>query len=338
MPVLRPRVSLRSYNTFGLEATARWWMSLESEKEAVEFLVDNFHQYPNLHILGGGSNILLTQDIKGLVVKNDLKGLQVVREDDRYVWLEIGAGENWHHTVLYCLDRGWGGIENLSLIPGSVGAAPMQNIGAYGVELESVFEHLEAIHLPSGNIRRFDRKACEFGYRSSVFKHRLKHQYMITRVCLRLHKKHELITHYGAIEQGLAALEGPVGIREVSQVVCDIRRSKLPDPAEIGNSGSFFKNPIISPEAFVPLHQTHPDIPHYPQADGQIKLAAGWLIQEAGWKGYRKGDAGVHARQALVLVNYGEAKGSEILQLSQDIQASVQSTFGVALEREVNVW
>jgi UDP-N-acetylmuramate dehydrogenase len=336
---LRSHVPLQDRFTFGVPATARWWVEIHSEKQALELLADNqFGQQP-LHLLGGGSNILPIGDLPGIVVQVAIKGIEIWRETDTHIWLQVGAGENWHELVRHCLEQDWGGLENLSLIPGCVGAAPIQNIGAYGVELEQVFEGLEALQLSTGTSRWFDHQACEFGYRDSIFKRRLQGQYLITRVILRLTKtNHPLHTSYGAIETELAQAQLPRSIQGISQAVCQIRSSKLPDPAQIGNGGSFFKNPVLSPIQFARIRRDHPLLPHYPQADGSQKLPAAWLIDQCGWKGYRKGDAGVHQRQALVLVNHGQASGSEILALSQRIQASVQDRFGIQLEREINVW
>ncbi len=337
--MLATQISLRPHHTFGVEASARWWKTVRSETDALEFLMDNAGHLGPLLVLGGGSNVLFLHDFPGLVLQNDIRGKEVVKENETTVWLKVGAGENWHELVQSCLEHDWGGLENLSLIPGRVGAAPIQNIGAYGVELEEVFEQLEALHLQTGQIHVFSRGACQFGYRDSVFKRQLKGQYLITRVVLRLTKKtHQLRVGYGALEQELASagVTEP-GIREVSEAVIRIRRSKLPDPAELGNAGSFFKNPVISATRFEALQRAFSHVPHYPQADGQQKVPAAWLIDTCGWKGVRRGNCGVHPRQALVLVNYGGATGAEIWALAQEIRASVADRFGVELESEVNV-
>jgi UDP-N-acetylmuramate dehydrogenase len=339
MARLKENVSLLPHNTFGLDATARWWFPVSSREALIEFVIDNANllNKPWL-VLGGGSNLLFTQDYNGLILYNQIKGKEVVREDETQVWLRTGSGENWHELVRYCLDQGWGGIENLSLIPGSVGAAPIQNIGAYGVELKEVFESLEAIHLATGIPHQFGLEDCHFGYRESVFKRQARGRFFITHLTLRLSKQPTLNLAYGSIREELARMgvEEP-GIREVSEAVCNIRRSKLPNPAVTGNAGSFFKNPTLSQEQFEALQQQYPDIPAYPLAGGQVKVPAAWLIDTAGWKGKRFGNCGVHDKQALVLVNHGGASGKEILELSKRIMKSILDTFGIELEREVNV-
>ncbi|WNJ20709.1 UDP-N-acetylmuramate dehydrogenase [Pontibacter sp. G13] len=337
MPHIETDFSLKPYNTFGLAVNAKWFLSIESEEDMRNFLIDNGPHGREILILGGGSNVLFTQDFEGIVLHNRIQGREVIRETDDHVWVKLGAGENWHQSVRYTIDQGWGGIENLSLIPGSVGAAPIQNIGAYGVEVKDVFDHLEAIHLDTGVIHSFDRAACEFGYRDSIFKRDAKGSFMITRVVLKLAKQPVLNTSYGAISQELAKRSDAPTIRSVSEVVCEIRSSKLPDPAQIGNAGSFFKNPVVSQELFQAIQQKHPQAPHYPQSDGQIKVPAGWLIQTAGFKGMNRGTYGVHDRQALVLVNYGGASGQEIFNLSTEIRQAVHDQFGIWLEREVNI-
>ena len=289
--------------------------------------------------LGGGSNVLLCNDYAGLVIRNAIRGKQIVHEDDDHVLLKVYSGESWHETVMYCVERNWGGIENLSLIPGTVGAAPMQNIGAYGVELEQVFDHLEAFNLHTFELEIFNKSQCAFGYRESVFKRQLKGQYFIYSVTFKLNKKPSIHADYGDIqailnEKGLSA--ETAGIKDVSDAVIHIRQSKLPDPKVLGNSGSFFKNPQITIEHFEALKLQFPDIKGYPQNDG-MKVPAGWLIEQCEWKGKRVGNTGSHAKQALVLVNYGGATGSEIFQLAQDIIQSVADKFSIHLEPEVNI-
>ena len=283
--------------------------------------------------------MLLCNDYPGLLIRNAIKGLQIVHEDDDHVLLRVYSGESWHETVMYCVERNWGGIENLSLIPGTVGAAPMQNIGAYGVELEQVFDQLEALNLNTLELETFNKTQCAFGYRESVFKRQLKGQYFIYSVTFKLSKKPIIHADYGDIqailnEKGLSA--ETAGIKDVSDAVIHIRQSKLPDPKVLGNSGSFFKNPQISKEHFEALKLQFPDIKGYPQNDG-IKVPAGWLIEQCGWKGKRVGNTGSHSKQALVLVNYGGATGSEIYQLAQDIIQSVADKFSIQLEPEVNI-
>lgn len=335
---IRHNVSLRHFNTFGLEAKARYYVAVQAVEELQALVQDpDLRKLPWL-ILGGGSNVLLTQDFPGLVIHNRLLGKEVVREDEHHAWVRAESGEVWHELVLFALENGLGGIENLSLIPGMVGAAPMQNIGAYGVELQEVFEELEAVSLEAGKVERFDAAACRFGYRESVFKHELKGQYFITAVTLRLAKEPVLNTSYGAIQQTLEerGITEPTA-KEVSEAVISIRQSKLPDPQELGNSGSFFKNPVVPQEQFEQLQEQHPKVPHYPAGEGLVKVPAGWLIEQAGWKGKRVGNTGSHVRQSLVLVNYGDATGAEVWALAKEIQQSVKEQFGIELQPEVNI-
>ncbi len=326
-------VSLKSLNTFGIDVKAKQFSHFTS--------VEELSALPNgetVLILGGGSNLLLRNDFDGLVLKNEILGIETVKEDADHVYIKVGAGENWHQFVLYCIEHDLAGLENLSLIPGYVGAAPMQNIGAYGVELKEVFESLEAFSIQNKNVVTFSVNDCEFGYRESIFKKRYKDQFVILTVTFRLDKIPNFNTSYGAVEQELERMGvKDLSIRAISQAVINIRSSKLPDPAVIGNAGSFFKNPQVTTEKYNELHQYYPEMPSYPVNDHQIKLPAAWLIERAGWKGYRRGDAGVHEKQALVLVNYGNAKGEEIFELSQEILESVNSNFGIELEREVNI-
>ncbi len=330
---------LTSLNTFGLKATAPQFISCTSIEEVQKVVRDPGLDSRNAFILGGGSNILLTRDPDDLVLKMDITGIELLEADDNYVRVRCGAGENWHQFVCHALDNDWGGIENLSLIPGTVGAAPMQNIGAYGVELEQVFDHLRAVNRSTGELELFDRESCRFGYRESVFKNIYKDQYIICDVTFRLSRApHKLNTSYGAITDTLKEMNCPSPtIRDISNAVIRIRQSKLPDPAKIGNSGSFFKNPTIPAGQFETLKEKHPDIPGYPAPDEQVKVPAGWLIERSGWKGHTRDNIGVHRLQALVLVNYGGGKGSDVWQLARDIQASVTKQFGIELQPEVNV-
>lgn len=334
--------SLKPYNTFGIAATARYFTEIHSEeelREALQFPTSDFPLPTPIFILGGGSNILLTKDFDGLVIKNSILGKEVVEKSDEHVIVRIGAGENWHQTVLWTLAQDFGGLENLSLIPGTVGASPMQNIGAYGVEIKDVFYKLEAMERLTGEVHTFDKEACQFGYRESVFKKELKDKYIITQVYFKLSKTNHIINiSYGAIKDILAIrhIESPT-IQDISNAVIEIRSSKLPDPAQIGNSGSFFKNPEILHAQFDILKQNFPTLPAFPGEKGGIKVPAGWLIEQCGWKGTRRGDAGCYDKQALVLVNYGNAKGAEIWQLALDIADSVEEKFGIRLTPEVNV-
>ncbi|WP_020596675.1 UDP-N-acetylmuramate dehydrogenase [Spirosoma panaciterrae] len=333
-------VSLKPYNTFRIDASARYWVDISNEDDLQTLLqLAEFLDTPKL-ILGGGSNVLLCQNFDGLAVKISLQGIQVVREDDTHIYVKAGGGVNWHHLVMYCVDQGYAGIENLSLIPGTVGAAPMQNIGAYGVELEQVFDSLTAVHIQTGHTRTFSHADCAFGYRESVFKRELKGQYIITSVTFRLDKSPTFHTRYGAIQETLAEMgvsEEHLTIKAISDAVIQIRQSKLPDPAQIGNAGSFFKNPEIPKSQFDQLKLDYPTLPGYPVNDDFVKVPAGWLIEQAGWKGYRSGDAGVHTKQALVLVNYDKATGNQILALAQHVQESVQEKYGITITPEVNI-
>lgn len=336
------QVSLRPFNTFGLDVRARYFARFSNADELDELIRES--PSGSLFVLGGGSNVLFAGDIDALVLKNECPGIRELHEDSEYVYVQAGAGVAWHDLVQFCVERNWGGLENLSLIPGSVGAAPIQNIGAYGVELEDVFWDLEAFHLGEKRIHTFTRHDCAFGYRDSVFKNRFKNQFAILSVTLRLHKKPRFNTQYGAIEQELEQMGiQELSIRAVSQAVIRIRQSKLPDPAVLGNAGSFFKNPEIPGGDFAELSKRYPGIAGFPLPDGRVKLAAGWLIEHCGpapeqsWKGYRRGDAGVHARQALVLVNYGNASGKDILELAAGIEESVFRSYRIKLEKEVNV-
>ncbi len=337
---IQSHVSLKPYNTFGIDANARYWVEVNNEEDLKTVLqLTDFINQPKL-ILGGGSNVLLCHNFDGLVVKVAIPGIDVVREDDDHVYITAGAGVNWHEFVQFCVQNGYAGMENLSLIPGTVGAAPMQNIGAYGVELEQVFESLTAVHILTSEKRTFTHAECAFGYRESVFKRDLKGQYIITSVTFQLNKHPVFHTRYGAIQETLAEMgisEDALSIKAISEAVIRIRRSKLPDPTQIGNAGSFFKNPEIPKPQFDTLKARYPNLPGYPMSDDVVKIPAGWLIEQAGWKGYRSGDAGVHTKQALVLVNYSKATGDEIMQLAKKVQESVYTKFGITISPEVNV-
>ena len=327
---------LKPYNTFGIDAKARFFNTFSSKEELEEYLMF-YSEYP-IFILGGGSNILFTEDFDGTVLKNDIKGIELQHEDSDYVYVKAGAGENWHQFVLHCISHNWAGVENLSLIPGNIGASPIQNIGAYGVELVDVFWSLEAMHIAERRIHTFTTVDCEFGYRDSIFKNRYKNDFAILSVTFQLKKRPVFHTSYGAVTQELEKMGvKELSIKAISQAVINIRSSKLPDPNTIPNAGSFFKNPEVPTGKYDELKLKFSDIIAYPLGKESVKLAAGWMIEQCGWKGYRKGDAGCHEKQALVLVNYGNAKGSEIYDLSEEILQSVNKKFGVTLEREVNV-
>lgn len=333
---IQKNISLKQYNTFGIDATAAYFSEFATVDELQE-LTEYFSDKEKL-ILGGGSNILFTKDYAGAVLKNTIKGIEVIDEDNEYIYIKAGSGEVWHQFVLYCIKNNYAGIENLSLIPGYVGASPMQNIGAYGVEIKDVFHSLEAFHIQDKATVTFTKDACAFGYRESVFKNKYKNQFVITSVIYKLYKQPRINIAYGAIAQELEKMHvNTPTIKDVSDAVITIRRSKLPDPAEIGNAGSFFKNPVIDANHFQKILAQHPDMPHYPAEENKIKIPAGWLIEKAGWKGFKKNDYGVHAKQALVLVNYGNAKGKEIYHLSEEIISDIYSKFDILLEREVNI-
>jgi UDP-N-acetylmuramate dehydrogenase len=336
--MIQKNISLKPYNTFGMDVTASHFAKFRSVEELRLILNQAETKSLRLLILGGGSNLLLTKNFDGLVLKNELEGISVLKTENEITSVKSAAGEVWHNFVLFCIENNLGGVENLSLIPGSVGAAPMQNIGAYGIEIKDVFQELEAYEIATGKIRTFNLTECNFGYRESVFKRDLKDQYIITSVTFKLTKNPKLNTSYGAINDELQkqGISNP-SILDVSNAVIAIRKSKLPDPKEIGNSGSFFKNPVVPKSHLEKLKEIYADIPSYPVDELHVKLAAGWLIEKAGWKGKTLGNYGVHKNQALVLVNYGGAQGSDIFKLSEDILQSIKTQFGVELEREVNI-
>nr|WP_297785261.1 UDP-N-acetylmuramate dehydrogenase [uncultured Allomuricauda sp.] len=334
---IQENISLKSYNTFGIDVKAKFFVEITGLVQLQKAL--ELKAYPKKFIISGGSNMLLTKDIDALVMHIGLKGITIVEEDDNSVEVKVMAGENWHELVMWSLEQGFGGLENLSLIPGNVGTAPIQNIGAYGVELKDVFVSCAAMDVKTGELEGFDNEACEFGYRDSIFKNKAKGKYIITSVVLKLTKKdHVLHTGYGAIESELKnrGIVHPT-IKDISDAVIAIRKSKLPDPKEIGNSGSFFKNPIISKKAFDKFNKSHPEAPFYEIDDNQYKIPAGWLIEQCGFKGKRFGDAGVHGKQALVLVNHGNATGKEILCLAKQIQEEVKKVFKIKIQPEVNI-
>ena len=334
--MFKEKFSLKSYNTFGIDSYAAFFSSFANIEELQEAL--EYKELPIL-ILGGGSNILFTKDFDGLVLKNEIKGIENLREDDEYVYIKAGAGENWHQLVMHCVDNNLAGMENLSLIPGNAGATPMQNIGAYGVEIKDIFYELEAYHINDKQVVKFGLNDCEFGYRESIFKKKYRNQFVILNVTYRLHKKPAFNISYGAIAQELDRMGiKDLSIKAISQAVIHIRSSKLPDPHTVGNAGSFFKNPTVSSTVYETLKTRFPGIIGYAMDNGEVKLAAGWLIEQSGWKGFRNGDAGCYEKQALVLVNYGKASGKEIYSLSEEIVLSVEEKFGVKLEREVNIY
>ena len=339
MDAFEKNVSLLPFNTFGIQARARFFTVVKSVSEVQTLVRTGVLKDKPLLILGGGSNLLMTQDFDGIVVKNEIRGFQIVEEDADRVVVEVGSGEVWHDFVMRAVDNGWGGLENLSLIPGTMGAAPMQNIGAYGVEVKKSIAQVTAIDLATGAIELFDNTACQFGYRESIFKHELKGKYFISSVTLTLTKRdHQFNTSYGVIGEVLKknGVEQPT-LKAISDAVISIRQSKLPDPKVIGNAGSFFKNPTVPPEKLESLKKTYMHIPSYPEENGHYKIPAAWLIEQSGWKGKRLDNIGVHEYQALVLVNYGGGEGRSIWQLAMNIQASVSAKFDITLQPEVNV-
>lgn len=336
---MRENASLKTYHTFGIDVNARFLEEVDSPDELVAlYRLKKFADQPKL-ILGGGSNVLFTKDFPGLVIVNRTKGMEVLEENDHEVILRIASGEIWHDLVVYCVEQGWGGIENLSLIPGTVGAAPMQNIGAYGIEIKEVLESVDYIDLKDGTMHTLNKEACRFGYRESIFKHELRDKVFITSIVLKLRKQgHILKMNYGDIRDILEQnrVNDPQ-IADISRAVIAIRQSKLPDPALLGNAGSFFKNPEIEKAQFLTLQAKNPLVPNYPMPNGKIKIPAGWLIEQSGWKGKRVGETGSHAKQALVLVNYGHASGNEIRDLAYAIIDDVEAKYGIRLSPEVNL-
>ena len=333
-------VSLQPYHTFGLDVKARYLVTVTDPGQLSTLVTSAFFREQPHYILGGGSNVLFTEDFNGLIVRIAITGIERLEETDHTVLIEAGAGENWHELVMHCVEQGWGGIENLALIPGTVGAAPIQNIGAYGVELESVFEELDAVRIATGKSIRFSREEMQFGYRNSLLKGAEKGKYIITHVRLRLYKEsaHQPNTEYASLKKKLEGMEvAEPGIGEVADAVIAVRQSKLPDPKTVGNSGSFFKNPEITASEYEALKATHPELPGYPLENEMVKVPAGWLIEQAGWKGKQQGGAGTYPRQALVLINADNAEPHEVVDLAKAIKKAVQQQFGITLEEEVNL-
>ncbi len=334
--MIKNNQDLTPFNTFGIKTNADTFAGFTSVAELRACLQGN--EFKDLLVLGGGSNILFTKDVDALVLRNEIEGFEVQWEDSSYAYVKVGSGMVWHEFVLRCLELNLGGVENLSLIPGSVGASPMQNIGAYGAEIKDVFHSLEAYHIATGDIHTFDLEQCEFAYRESVFKRKLKGQYVIVAVTFRLNKHPKINSTYGAIDAELKKMGiADPSIQDISNAVIAIRSSKLPDPKVLGNAGSFFKNPVVDLSIMEKIKMNFPNVPNYPAESGKCKLAAGWLIEQAGWKGFREDTYGVHALQALVLVNYGGSTGKQVYDLSSRIIADVEMKFGVLLEREVNI-
>lgn len=335
---LLQNVSLKPYNTFGMDVVAEYFLTL-SDEQLLPTLAADTSLPQQRKILGGGSNVLITKPVTGLLIHNQLKGIELIKEDEEHVWLKVASGEVWHELVMYAVSKGWAGIENLALIPGTVGASPMQNIGAYGVEAKETIESVTFWNWEEAAFNTLNNSECRFAYRDSIFKHELKDKVFITSVVYKLNKRPNLNTSYGAISQELEKMGvQDITIKAIADAVIAIRSSKLPDPNEIGNAGSFFKNPTIPVAQYAALQAQYPVMPSYPVSETMVKVPAGWLIEQCGWKGKRAGDTGVHAKQALVLVNYGNAKGADVWKLSGEVVESVKNKFGIELEREVQVW
>ncbi len=334
---IKENIELRPYNTFGVSARAMFFFELEKDEDIAELVQSGRLQKHPYLVLGEGSNVLFTGDYPGLVIRVCTKGIKIIKEDPFHIWLEVKAGENWDAFVAWCVDRGYGGPENLSLIPGTVGASPIQNIGAYGTEISHMVEKVHTINLSTGEYREIANSECKFSYRNSIFKAELKGQVLITSVMFRLMKKDHILTrHYGAVEERLKEYD-EVNIKNLRKVVCSIREEKLPDPAKIGNAGSFFKNPVVSQFQFLDLKKKYTEIPFYPADEENIKIPAAWLIDQAGCKGIRRGQTGTHPGQPLVIINHGGASGKEILELAKEIKEVVFKDFGIRLEPEVNI-
>ena len=336
---IEQNVDLLPYNTFRIQALAKYFTTIKNIEDAKALFASEIFKREKHFILGGGSNVLLTKNFDGLVVKVEILGKDIIHEDDATVTLRVGAGENWHAFVMYCVDRNYGGVENLSLIPGTVGAAPMQNIGAYGVEIKKNILGVEAVEIGTGDVRYFDTEACKFGYRESIFKQEVKDQFLISSVTLKLTKRdHTFNTTYGAIDETLRKFSvQTLSLKAISDAVIYIRSNKLPDPSRIGNAGSFFKNPSIQADLMDFIKKDYPSIPSFPSTDGLVKIPAAWLIEQCGWKGKTFDSIGVHQHQALVLVNYGGGQGEKIWELAMKIKESVKEKFNVILQPEVNV-
>ncbi len=336
--MISENISLKPYNTFGIDASARYFATFQTADHLRELLAQSIVKEHQRLVLGGGSNLLLTKNFDGVVLKNEMEGVEIEKEDDQYIYVKSGAGEMWHSFVMHCVKHHFSGIENLALIPGCVGASPMQNIGAYGVEIKDVFHSLDAMHIEDASLKSFSLEECAFGYRESIFKRKEKGNWIILSVTFRLNKRAVLNTSYGAIDMELEKMNlDRITIKDIAQAVINIRSSKLPDPAIIGNAGSFFKNPVVPMEVYEKIKAAYNNAPSYPVNENEVKVPAGWLIENAGWKGKTFGNYGVHKNQALVLVNYGGATGKQIYNLSAEIIEDIQSKFGIELEREVNI-
>lgn len=333
---IKENISLKNYNTFGIDVNSNFFVECNSTQDIIEFIESYQDSNLPLLILGGGSNILFTKDFKGYILRPFIKGIEILQESDTDVIVKVGAGEDWDEFIAYCVERGWGGIENLSLIPGNVGTCPIQNIGAYGVEVKDVITEVEALNISTLKSEIFINQDCEFAYRESIFKRKLKGTHIITYVSFKLQKQPVFKLDYGKLSEELKRFDG-VNLANIRQAVIDIRDSKLPKPEELGNAGSFFKNPVVEKQKAIALLSEYEDMPSYDQGMGKVKIPAGWLIEKAGWKGKTIGNVGVHKNQALVLVNYGGAAGSDIYNLATEVQKSVKQMFDIDIAMEVNV-
>jgi len=336
MSQLLENYSLKEYNTFGFDVKARYFFSFTDEMDLIDLVENNNFTGNDVLVIGGGSNILFVEDYSGIVIYPQNKSLEILQEDDNQIYLRVSAGYNWDDLVKYCVEKGWGGLENLSHIPGNVGASPVQNIGAYGVEVGDLIHSVDVVNIETGEQKIFEKNQCEFGYRDSVFKNKFRNLFVVTHVVFELNKKSEVSLAYGHLQKEVEKI-GEASITNVRKAVIAIREAKLPDPKEIGNAGSFFKNPVISIDKANELKNKYADMPEYILESGEVKLAAGWLIDQCGLKGYREGDVGVHKEQALVLVNYGNGTGFDIVKLANKIKNSVFNKFAVMLEQEVKV-
>lgn len=337
MHTIQSNHSLKQLNTFGIDVKAKYYVAPTSEDEILSVLNDESLKNEPRFILGGGSNVLFTGDFDGLIIHPQIKGIEKIDEDENHVWLLAGAGVVWDVFVAYCVKNNWGGVENLSLIPGNVGAAPVQNIGAYGVEAKLTIDEVYGLYLENGEPFCLNNAECEFGYRDSVFKDELKNKVIITEVSFKLEKKPKYVTHYGNIEEELTRNYSKVNIQNIRKAIITIREKKLPNPKTLPNAGSFFKNPMVPLSVAEELKKKYEYMPLFPVDKKNAKLAAGWLIEQCGWKGKRVGNVGVHEHQALVLVNYGDASAAELTQLAVDIQKSVKEKFNIDIEPEVNL-
>ncbi len=333
---IQQNISLKTFNTFGIDVKAAHLTICSNTEDLVDYLSDSKMLAQPILVLGGGSNILFTKDFEGTIIYPRIKGMEVVQEDENTVWLKVGAGEVWDDLVEYCVQNNWYGLENLSYIPGNVGASPVQNIGAYGVEAQDCIETVHGVLLDNAASFMYTKAQCQFGYRQSIFKNELKGQTVITSVIFKLSKQPVFTLNYGHVKEAVEA-NGAITLDNIRKTIIDIRKSKLPEPEELGNAGSFFKNPVIHRDVFKHLQEEHPHAPHYPVDDHHVKVPAGWLIETAGWKGKSMGPAGVHEQQALVLVNHGQASGMDILKLANRIIVDIRAHFDITLEPEVNV-